>query len=238
MTPEQDARKNIDKMLIAAGWIIQDLKAINLGAGFGVAVREYPTESGPADYILFVNRIPLGVIEAKKEGTIFTANRVEEQPIRYSVSNLKYMPEANNLPFLYQSTGKETRFCDQRDPNTRYREIFSFHQPETLADLNKQSKTLRSRLKELPGLDPEGLRICQKNAIDNLEESFTLAKPRALIQMATGSGKTYTAIKSIYRLLKFAGAKRILFLNNLSFRLQSEVRYPVKLHDLMFSRFH
>ncbi|MBN2425790.1 MAG: DEAD/DEAH box helicase family protein [Calditrichaceae bacterium] len=212
MTPEQQARINIDKMLQSAGWIIQNMKDINLSAGIGVAVREYPTDTGPADYVLFVNRSPFGVIEAKKEGTILTSDRVEDQPERYSVSYLKYMQEAKDLPFLYQSTGKETRFCDQRDPNPRYREIFSFHQPQTLLEICNETKTLRGRLKELPCLDPEGLRICQKNAIENLEESFAMAKPRALIQMATGSGKTYTAITSIYRLLKFAGAKRILFL--------------------------
>ncbi len=65
--PEQIARDNIDRQLIACGWVIQDKKSINLGAGTGVAVREYQTDIGPADYILFVDGKPVGVIEAKRE---------------------------------------------------------------------------------------------------------------------------------------------------------------------------
>lgn len=68
LTPEQKARQNIDTQLIQAGWIVQDLKDFNPSAGSGIAVREYPTKSGSADYILFVDRKPVGVIEAKKEG--------------------------------------------------------------------------------------------------------------------------------------------------------------------------
>ena len=65
--PEQVARDNIDRFLIASGWIIQSFKQKNIAAGLGVAIREYPTDTGPADYILFVNKKPVGVIEAKRE---------------------------------------------------------------------------------------------------------------------------------------------------------------------------
>lgn len=210
-TPEQIAREKIDQSLNVAGWLVQDMKDINLGASLGVIVREYPTETGPADYILFVNRNPVGVIEAKKEGTILTT--VEEQSERYATSGLKWDIDQQKLPFVYESTGAITRFTDNRDPIPRSREVFQFHKPETLAELLKQESSLRYRLKhEIPELIPEGLRSCQIKAITKLEKSFSENKPRALVQMATGSGKTFTAITSVYRLLKFAKAKRILFL--------------------------
>ncbi|MGC9375606.1 MAG: DEAD/DEAH box helicase family protein [Bacteroidales bacterium] len=210
-TPEQIAREKIDQMLISAGWVVQDMKDINLGASLGVIVREYPTETGPADYIMFVNRNPVGVIEAKKDGTILTT--VEEQSERYATSGLKWNIDQQKLPFVYESTGVVTRFTDNRDPVPRSREIFHFHQPETLLEWVKQENSFRYRLKnDFPVLNPEGLRACQVNAITRLEKSFSENKPRALIQMATGSGKTFTAITSVYRLLKYAHAKRILFL--------------------------
>ncbi|MEI6680327.1 MAG: DEAD/DEAH box helicase family protein, partial [Mariniphaga sp.] len=116
------------------------------------------------------------------------------------------------LPFVYISTGEITRFTDFTDPKPRARELFSFHRPEYLRECLKKDKSLRKRLHDLPALQPDGLRECQINAITNLEVSFKENKPRALIQMATGSGKTFTAITTIYRLLKFAKAKRVLFL--------------------------
>lgn len=209
--PEQIARDKIDVKLEECGWIIQSKKKINLHAGLGVAVREYQTDVGPADYILFVDKKPVGVIEAKKEEDGYKLTTVEEQSGEYAHSKLKYL---NNeiLPFVYESTGIITRFTDYRDPNPRSREVFTFHRPETFRDMIKKSKNLRARLLDLPNLLLEGLRECQIKAITNLEKSFKENRPRALIQMATGSGKTFTAITSIYRLLKFAGAKRILFL--------------------------
>ena len=211
LTPEQKARENIDKQLQQAGWIVQDFKALNLSAGLGVAVREYPTESGSADYILFVDRKPVGVIEAKKEG--HTLSQVHDtQTTRYAADNLKFIVRKEELPFQYESTAVETFFTDARDPLPRQREIFNFHKPETLQEWSKQENSLRERLRKLPTLNSSGLRCCQVKAIVNLEDSFAKSMPHALIQMATGAGKTYTAVTSVYRLLKFAKAKRILFL--------------------------
>ncbi|MCO5233903.1 MAG: DEAD/DEAH box helicase family protein [Chitinophagales bacterium] len=113
---------------------------------------------------------------------------------------------------MYISTGEVTRFTDFTDPKPRAREVFSFHRPETLRDWVKRDKSLRRRLLDLPALQTDGLRDCQINAITKLETSFKENRPRALIQMATGSGKTFTAITAIYRLLKYAKAKRVLFL--------------------------
>ncbi|MDB5243926.1 MAG: type site-specific deoxyribonuclease [Spirosoma sp.] len=210
MAPEAQARKNIDKMLIQAGWHIQNYKDFNPSAGTGIAVREHPTDTGPADYLLYIDRNPAGVLEAKPEGTPLTP--VEDQSVRYANSKLKWRTNQEPLRFLYESTGVETRFTDTADPQPRSREVYCFHRPETLKDWQRQSDTLRKRLQNFPPLHTERLRDCQSRAITNLEASFTLNKPRALIQMATGAGKTFTAITSIYRLLKFAGAKRILFL--------------------------
>ncbi len=209
--PEQIARDNIDKQLIACGWVIQNIKQVNLNAGIGVAVKEYLTDVGPADYVLFVEGKPCGVIEAKREEEAYRLNIHEVQGEEYANAKLKHLKN-KPLPFVYISTGEVTRFTDFTDPKPRAREVFSFHRPETLRDWVKRDKSLRKRLFDLPSLQTEGLRDCQINAIAKLETSFKENRPRALIQMATGSGKTFTAITAIYRLLKYAKAKRVLFL--------------------------
>jgi type I restriction enzyme R subunit len=206
MTPEAKARLQIDQKLEQAGWMVQDLKRINLGASLGVAVREYPTDTGPADYVLFLNREPAGVIEAKPDNTILTF--FEEQTERYSRSRLKWRVKAEPLSFLYESTGQVIHFADGRDPAPRSRELFHFHRPETLAEWFSQPDTLRRRIAEqLPELPTRYLRDCPVSAVTGLESSLARNKPRALVRMATGAGKTFTAITSVYRLLKFGGAK-------------------------------
>ena len=226
-TPEEKARAIIDQKLTVAGWVVQDFKQLNLGAGPGVAVREFQTASGPADYVLFVDRVAVGVVEAKPAGT--TLRGVFEQSARYMTSFPSDIPHVElPLPLSYESTGVETLFVDLRDPDYRSRRVFHFHRPETLQEwLNEgtgtidRAPTLRARLREMPEKYPlinEGLWDAQIEAITNLERSFAQNKPRALIQMATGSGKTFTAVSSVYRLIKHAGAKRVLFLvdrNNL-----------------------
>jgi type I restriction enzyme R subunit len=209
--PEQIARDNIDKQLIACGWIIQSMKQLNLHSGVGVAVKEYFTDAGPADYVLFVEGKPCGVVEAKREEEGHRLDTHEDQTEGYASAKLKHLKN-EPLPFVYLSTGEITRFTDFTDPKPRAREVFSFHRPETLREWLKKDKSLRKRLHDLPALQTPGLRECQVNAINNLEISFKENRPRALIQMATGSGKTFAAITFIYRLLKFAKAKRILFL--------------------------
>ena len=211
MDPEQKARQNIDRMLTAAGWEIQDRDEMNLGVSRGVAIREFPMVSGTTDYLLIIDRKAAGAIEAKPEGT--TLSGVSEQTEKYLTGIPTELPyHQNPLPFGYESTGVETFFRDLRDPDSRSRRVFAFHKPETLAQWVTQRDTLRNLLKELPSLDPHGLRNCQIEAIVNLEKSFAENRPRALIQMATGSGKTYTAVSFAYRLIKFAEANRILFL--------------------------
>ena len=210
--PEQLARDRIDEMLALSGWVVQDKTAIDFNTGPGVAVREYSTDAGPADYVLFVDRAAVGVIEAKPENWGQKLTVVEEQSARYATAQLKWVSNSEPLPFVYESTGALTRFTDGRDPNPRSREVFSFHRPETIQEWLTKPASLSTRLQNIPSLPHEGLRECQIAAIEKLEETFKANRPRALIQMATGSGKTYTAITSIYRLLKFADAKRVLFL--------------------------
>jgi len=209
--PEQIARDQIDKQLIASGWLIQDKSNVNLAASLGIAFKEYQTDVGPADYVLFVDGKPCGIIEAKREEEGHKLTAHEDQTEGYATAKLKHL-DNKPLPFVYISTGEITRFTDFTDPKPRARDVFCFHQPETIRDWLKKDKSLRGRLHDLPALQTEGLRECQIKAINKLETSFKENRPRALIQMATGAGKTYTAITSIYRLLKFAKAKRILFL--------------------------
>ncbi len=211
-TREQTARDRIDAILSQSGWVVQDKKKIDFSAGLGVAVREYQTDVGPADYVLFVDKKPVGVVEAKPAVWGEKITIVEEQSSAYAAAKLNWFNNEEPLPFVYESTGVLTRFTDGRDPKPRSREVFGFPRPETVQDWRAQPASLRKRLQGLPELAPAGLRACQVNAIEKLEESFKDDRPRALIQMATGSGKTYTAITSIYRLLKHADAKRVLFL--------------------------
>ena len=211
--PEQIARDAIDAQFADAGWAVQDKTAINFNDGEGQAIREYTTDTGPADYVLFVDGQPVGVIEAKREEAAQNITTVEEQTSDYGAAKLKWVQATGGpLPFLYEATGIITRFTDQRDPKPRSREIFHFHRPETLRETLATGRSLRDRIQDLTPLDPTGLRDCQISAITNLEESLKLAKPRALIQMATGAGKTFTAITAIYRLLKHARVRRVLFL--------------------------
>jgi type I restriction enzyme R subunit len=211
LKPEERARQKIDQLLEASGWIVQSRENLNLGSGVGVALRELPSPTGPADYWLFVNRRLIGAVEAKPEG--YTLSSVADQSKRYMLQPPVGVPSASGpLSFGYESTGVETYFRDDRDPDARSRQVFSFHRPETLEIWIRKTQTLRAALREMPPLITTGLRICQIDAVRNLEESLALAKPRALLQMATGSGKTYTAISEVYRLIKHAGARRVLFL--------------------------
>ena len=211
-------------MLTASGWLVQDRKDLNLGAGPGVAVREFQTHNGPADYLLFLGNFLIGVIEAKKAGV--TLSSVEAQTRDYAEKAPKPLQvPIRPLPYLYESTGVETWFTNGLDPLARARSVFSFHRPETLresldAELHRRqgrpgappAPTLMGRMRLAPPLNTAGMWPAQIKAVLNLEASVRDGRPRALVQMATGAGKTFTAISSIYRLVKEGGARRVLFL--------------------------
>jgi type I restriction enzyme, R subunit len=219
LASEARARKDIDTQLALAGWLVQSQDRLNLEAGMGVAVREFTLDKGHGrvDYLLFVNGQPAGVVEAKPEGTTLT--EVEHQSGRYVEGLPNWLrPLVYPLAFIYESTGAETRFTNGYDPDARSRRVFTFHRPETLAEWLHQiqedpdAPTLRARLLHLPALNTDGLWSVQALAIQNLESSLQKDQPRSLIQMATGSGKTFTAANIAYRLIKHADAKRVLFL--------------------------
>ncbi len=223
-TPEARARERIDARLAEAGWVVQDRAAMNLAAGAGVAVREFQTEAGPADYLLFVDETPAGVVEAKRAGV--SLGSVEAQTRAYAASVPAWMPApVRPLPFLYESTADETFFTNGLDPEPQARRVFSFHRPETLrswlaAEIERRegrpgappAPTLKGRMRLARPLDPKRMWAPQVRAVEGLEASVRAGRPRALVQMATGSGKTFTAISSIYRLVKEGGARRVLFL--------------------------
>lgn len=209
--PEDKARSLIDRRLAASGWIIQSKDDMNLGAGPGVAVREFPTDSGPVDYALFVGRKLCGVIEAKPEG--MTLSGFSEQASRYIAGAPKHLVrEDGQVRFEYVASGTESLFRDHADPDPVSRRVFSFHRPETLERWIKEPITLRGRLRAMPQFLTDGLRACQIDAVSALEKSMAENHPRSLVQMATGAGKTFTACTLSYRLLAHAGFKRILFL--------------------------
>jgi type I restriction enzyme R subunit len=216
MTPEQQAREKIDAQLLASGWAVQTKDKINLSASRGVAICELSFATGEPDYTLFVDGKALGTVEAKPEGHTLTG--VEEQSTKYVAGVPSGLPAWRKpLSFSYEATGKETRFTNRLDPDPRSRNVFAFHRPETLLAWVQHvaggGSPLAQRLREFPPLPRANLWPAQFQAITNLEKSFAAGRRRALIQMATGSGKTYTAVNFIYRILKQTNIKtRILFL--------------------------
>lgn len=209
--PEDKSRAEIDAQLLACGWVVQSRDEMNLSASPGVAVREFPTSQGPADYALFVDETFCGVVEAKADGT--TLSGFSEQAAGYLSGAPDYLPGGpDKRRFEYVSTGKETIFRDLADPDPRSRSVFRFHRPNTLRLWLSQPETLRARLRHMPPLVAEGLRTCQVEAIEGLEKSLSRGDARALIQMTMGAGKTFTACTASYRLLREAGVRRILFL--------------------------
>ncbi len=234
MTPEQKARVSIDALLTAAGWHVCNVLDANIHAATGVAIREFPlnTGFGFADYLLYVNGKACGVIEAKKEGATLTG--VELQSSRYAQGLPTSLPAWRRpLPFVWESTGVETHFTNGLDPEPRARAVFAFFRPELLVQwlaylpnlatgstAQESPGTFLARMQQMPKLVTEWgsggahyqLWPAQISAITNLEKSLAANKPKALIQMATGSGKTFTSIGFIYRLIKFGGARRVLFL--------------------------
>ena len=239
--PEERARERIDSALADAGWVVQNRDAMNLIAGRGVAVREFRMAPGHgfADYMLFVDGRAAGVIEAKPVG--YTLSSVELQADQYAAGLPAGLdPPVNPLPFLYVSTGVETRFINGLDPDPKTRRISHLahvHRPETLAEWlgaetldawvqrlrregggfysaagDTRPASLRARLRTLPPLEQDYLYPVQVAAVKNLERSLRSDLPRALVQMATGSGKTICAITAIYRLIRYAGARRVLFI--------------------------
>ncbi|MGA8351205.1 MAG: DEAD/DEAH box helicase family protein [Isosphaeraceae bacterium] len=202
MNPEDRARQDFDRQLGQCGWVVQDKGQMNISAALGVAVREFPMLTGEVDYLLYVSGKAIGVLEAKPKGHPLIG--VETQASKYSGALPPAVPAYKSpLPFAYESTGTVTQFTNLLEPDARSREVFTFHRPEELLRLVSLDAQVRGKLKALPALDSSKLWSVQKRAIENLERSLAKNNPRSLIQMATGSGKTFTAVNACYRLIKF-----------------------------------
>ncbi|MCB0910750.1 MAG: DEAD/DEAH box helicase family protein [Propionibacteriaceae bacterium] len=239
LAAEARARVLIDAQLEVAGWLVQDTKQLNLSAGTGVARREaiMATGHGRADYLLYIDKRVVGVIEAKPVGTPLSG--VEWQSAMYATGlpadvRLSATTKDGRLPFVFEASGSETHFTNGFDPEPRARRLFSFPRPETLARVlrdseeDEQSPTWRGKVRHLPSLNVEPLRPAQITAVRAIEQSLAGQRfDRSLVQMATGAGKTYTAVTECYRLLRYGGFRRVLFLvdrNNLADQTMAEFR--------------
>ena len=215
MTPEERARQRIDQWFIEAGWKVVNRQEYEPSCN-AVAIREgLLSGNKEADYFLFINGKAVGVLEAKKEEIDASSSRVCEQAVLYSrsVPNC-YQAYQRPLPFVFTSNGKEIYFCDFRERTTHFEQIQSLPTPYELV----KKLGISDPFAGLPILSKKGLRDCQYEAVTELEKSFRNGKDRALIVLATGAGKTYTACLAAYRLLSYTPMKRILFLvdrNNL-----------------------
>ena len=239
LAAEARARVLIDGQLAAAGWVVQDTRNLNLSAAQGVARREaiMAAGHGRADYLLYLDRRVVGVIEAKPVGTPLSG--VEWQSAMYSAGlpaevRLSVVTRDGRLPFVFEASGTETHFTNGYDPEPRSRRLFAFPRPETLArilrdaDEDPERPTWRAKVQALPALRVDGLRPAQVDAIRAIERSLAEQRfDRSLVQMATGAGKTYTAVTLAYRLLRYGGFRRVLFLvdrNNLGEQTHNEFK--------------
>ncbi|WP_099292762.1 MULTISPECIES: DEAD/DEAH box helicase family protein [unclassified Butyricimonas] len=222
MKPEEKARVKIDQMFLDAGWAIvdRDHYAPNITA---VAIKEGLLKGNlEADYFLFINGKAVGILEAKREETNVSSNIVCQQATLYvrSVPNC-YQTYENPLPLIYQSNGNVVLFRDHRNKNSDYIELNRIHTPKEIVKM----LGIKDFYAGLPILRKKGLRDCQYEAITELEKSFRSGQNRALMNLATGAGKTYTACLAAYRFLAYTPMKRILFLvdrNNLGKQAEGE----------------
>ena len=222
MTPEEKARIKIDQMFDDAGWKVvdRDFYSPTITAA---AIREGLLNGNrEADYFLFINGMAVGVLEAKRKEVDVAANVVCEQAELYARGVPEYYKAYSRpLPIIYQSNGEETYFRDFRDKEGELIEINRIHTPMEIVKM----LGIEDPYAGLPTLKKKGLRTCQYEAITELEGSFRAGQKRALIVLATGAGKTYTACLASYRFLAFTPMKRILFLvdrNNLGKQAEGE----------------
>lgn len=224
MTPEEKARQKIDEWLEEAGWTVIDRDQFEADMS-AVAIRELPTNGNlRTDYTLLLDGKAVGVLEAKKEEVDVSQTMVSEQVATYGRKGPKFCPSidaSKPLPFLYKSNGKMFLFQNFWQSNTRWDDLDRMHSPKKVAEM----LGLNDPFVGLPILKKKGLRDCQYEAVTALERSFKAGEKRALMVLATGAGKTYTACTVAYRMLAYTPMKRILFLvdrNNLGRQAENE----------------
>ena len=222
MTPEEKARQKIDQWFIDAGWEVINRDEYEPTCT-AVAIREGLLKGNlEADYFLFINGKAVGVLEAKREETDAFSSKVCEQAALYarSVPNI-YQTYQKPLPFIFTSNGKELYFCDFREQDHYFKQIMTIPTPHELV----KKLGINDYFAGLPTLRKKGLRDCQYEAITELENSFRAGQKRALMVLATGAGKTYTACLAAYRMLSYTPMRRVLFLvdrNNLGKQAEGE----------------
>ncbi|WP_289307414.1 MULTISPECIES: DEAD/DEAH box helicase family protein [Bacteroides] len=222
MTPEEKARIKIDQWFADAGWEVINRDEYE-PTSTAVAIREGLLKDNlEADYFLFINGKAVGVLEAKREETDAFSSIVCEQAALYarSVPNI-YQTYQKPLPFIFTSNGKELYFCDFRKQDHYFKQIMTIPTPHELV----KKLGINDYFAGLPTLRKKGLRDCQYEAITELEKSFRSGQKRALMVLATGAGKTYTACLAAYRMLSYTPMRRVLFLvdrNNLGKQAEGE----------------
>lgn len=222
MTPEEKARQKIDQWLTDAGWKVVDREDYEPTCT-AVAIREGLLKGNlEADYFLFINGKAVGVLEAKREDIEAFSNKVCEQAVLYarSVPNI-YQTYQKPLPFIFTSNGKDLYFCDFREQDSYFKQIMSIPTPHELVE----KLGIEDIFAGLPTLKKKGLRDCQYEAVTELEKTFRNGQNRALMVLATGAGKTYTACLTAYRMLSYTSMRRVLFLvdrNNLGKQAEGE----------------
>ena len=222
MTPEEKARQKIDQWFTDAGWEVINRDDYEPTCT-AVAIREGLLKGNlEADYFLFINGKAVGVLEAKREETDAFSSIVCEQAALYarSVPNI-YQTYQKPLPFIFTSNGKELYFCDFREQDHYFKQIMTIPTPHELV----KKLGINDYFAGLPTLRKKGLRDCQYEAITELEKSFRAGQNRALMVLATGAGKTYTACLAAYRMLSYTPMRRVLFLvdrNNLGKQAEGE----------------
>ncbi len=223
MTPEEKARVKIDQWFADAGWKVIDREEYEPTIT-AAAIREGLLKGNlEADYFLFINGKAVGVLEAKREEVDISTSKVSEQVVTYAKSVPSCYPTWQNpLAVLYKSNGKDIEFLDYRKRDTtNWETIGRIHTPKEIAGL----LGMKDPFSGLPTLSRKGLRNCQFEAVTELEKSLRTGQNRALMVLATGAGKTYTACLTAYRMLSYTPMRRVLFLvdrNNLARQAETE----------------
>jgi type I restriction enzyme R subunit len=209
----QTRKKRVDTKLEGQGWkVVPFDPSRSLGAYKHHAIEEFPTDHGPADYVLVSNGRILGVVEAKKLS--LGPQNVLLQAERYSrgVSGGPFNFDGLHVPYLYATNGEVVWFHDIRHDLNRSRQIKDFHTPSALEEmLGGSFEAACHTLAELPN-NNDRLRQYQADANAAVEKAIKDRKRQMLVAMATGTGKTFTTVNQIYRLMKSGVARRILFL--------------------------
>ena len=203
----------IDGRLKSAGWTVVPFKADKAITAYEkCAVEEFQTANGPADYALCLGGQIVGVVEAKK--LTLGPQNVLSQAERYSkgIDQPALASGEFGVPFLYSTNGEVIWHHDVRHQLDRSRRIEAFHTPDALAErLQRDFQAATERVLALPNV-AQRVRPYQREANEAIERALANRKRQMLIAMATGTGKTFTMVNEIHRLMKTGVARRILFL--------------------------